>query len=279
MHVKGTRAIVTGASSGIGRAIAASLAKRGAVVTLAARRGEVLAEVVAEIAGRFPDAPPVAAVRCDVSHPKEVAWLVGSVVERLGSVDLLVNNAGISVFGETERTSVDDFRDVMEVNFYGALHCMREALPFMLGQERGLIVNVATVAALHGAPYLAAYSASKAALVALSQSLRAELDGSGVRVMLVYPGYTETEIFEREKKVGGAHRPPGRYASAPDVAERIVRAIESGARDLILTPQGRALNVLRGAVPVVVDRAMRRIARELRNEDAPASAGRKDGRP
>lgn len=268
MRIDGSRVIVTGASSGIGRALAIALAQRGAVLTLAARRREKLEEVVREVAERFPSSQIPVAVPCDVSNAADVAVLVGGAVERLGSVDVLVNNAGISVFGEEARTSVDDYRELMSVNFFGALHSMREVLPFMRRQGSGLIVNIASVAALYGVPYLAAYCASKAALVALSQSLRAELSGSGVGVMVVYPGYTETEIFEREKRVGGARRPPGKYASAADVAEAATRAIEADARDVYMTVRGRALSVLRGLAPPIVERAMRNIARELADPDA-----------
>lgn len=271
MRIDGTRVIVTGASSGIGRALAIALAQRGAVLTLAARRGDRLEEVVREVTEQFPSSPPPVAVPCDVSNAADVTVLVGGTVERLGSVDVLINNAGISVFGEEARTSLDDYQDLMSVNFFGALHSMREVLPFMRRQGSGLIVNVASVAGLHGVPYLAAYCASKAALVALSQSLRAELHGSGIRIMIVYPGYTETEIFEREKRVGGARRPSGKYASGADAAEAITRAIETDARDLYMTVRGRALSVLRGLAPPIVERAMRNIARELADPDAPRS--------
>lgn len=263
--------IVTGASSGIGRALALVLAGRGAVLTLAARRSDRIEEVVQEVRERFPSSPTPVAVRCDVSNAADVTALVGGAVERLGTVDVLINNAGISVFGEEARTSIDDYRNLMAVNFFGTVHSMREVLPFMRRQGSGLIVNVSSVAALHGVPYLAAYCASKAALVAVSQSLRAELHGSGVRVMIVYPGYTETEIFEREKRVGGARRPPGEYASAAGVAEAITRAIEADARDLYMTARGRALSVLRGLAPPIVERAMRNIARDLADPDAPRS--------
>jgi short-subunit dehydrogenase len=274
VRIDGKRVIVTGASSGIGRSLAAALAKRGAVLTLAARDRARLDAVVGEISEAYPESRPAVAVPCDVSNESEVRDLVGGVVERLGGVDVLINNAGISVFGEEGRTSTDDYRRLMSVNFFGALFAMREALPFMRRQESGLIVNVASVAALHGVPYLAAYCASKAALVAVSQGLRAELAGSGVRIMIVYPGYTATEIYEREKKAGGARRPSGRYASAESVAEAIARGIERGTRDLYLTWQGRALGVLRGLAPFIVERAMRDIARDLANPDARASGGR-----
>jgi len=162
----------------------------------------------------------------------------------------------------------------MELNFFGAVACVREVLPLMLRRDSGLIVNVATIAALHGVPHLGAYGASKAALVALSQSLRAELAGTGVGVMIVYPGYTDTEIFDVERKVGGARRPPGPYAPAEEVAEAIARGIEAGRRDLFPTARGRLLSFLSGAAPFVVERAMRRIARELRDAaDEPGPPG------
>ena len=273
MRTEGKRVIVTGASSGIGRALTLSLAGRGAVLTIAGRRGDKLEAVSREAVERFPDSPRPTAVPCDVSSYDDVVRLVGGTVERLGSVDVLINNAGISVFGEARLTSVDDFRDVMSVNFFGALHCALEVLPFMRRQDSGLIVNVATVAALHGVPYLAAYCASKSALVSFSQSLRAELAGSGVGVMIVYPGYTDTEIFASEKKVGGAVRPSGRYARAADVAETIARGMEAGGRDVILTAQGNALNVLRGLAPAVVKRVMGKMARRLSDEGGPSKGG------
>ena len=276
MRIDRKNVIVTGASSGIGRALAVSLARKGAVLTVASRSGERLEELSREIAEQFPAVPRPIAVPCDVSNPRDVAALVGGAVERLGDVDILVNNAGQSVYGEAELTSKEDFDAVMSVNLFGALHCTREVLPFMKRRESGLIVNVASIAALYGVPYLSAYCASKAALVAASQSLRAELDGTGIRIMIVYPGYTETEIFEHEKKVGGARRPPGPYASPAEVGEAIVRAIEADARDLVLTARGKALAVLRGAAPWLVERAMRRTARELRVRDK-SSGGRRGG--
>jgi len=269
MRISGKRVIVTGASSGVGRALAVSLAGRGAVLTIAARRYDKLEEVSREIAAQFPDTPDPVAVRCDVTIAGDVSTLIGGAVERLGSVDMLINNAGISVYGETRLTRPEDFRRVMSVNFFGAVQCMLEVLPFMRRQDSGLIVNIASVAGLHGIPFLGAYSASKAALIATSQSLRTELADTGIRIMIVYPGYTDTEIFEREIMVGGGKRPPARYAPVNEVAEAIVHAIERGGRDLIMTRRGKLLSVLRGAAPAVVERVMRKMASELRDPDEP----------
>jgi len=266
MIIEGKRAIVTGASSGIGRAVALELARHGAVLTLAGRRHDRLEAVAREAAQLFPSSPVPVVAPCDVTDAGQVRALIGGAIERFGDVDILLNNAGVSVFGLAERTTPRDYQDVMAVNFYGALATMREVLPFMLRRGSGLIVNVATAAALYGVPYLAAYGASKAALVAMSQSYRAELAGTGIGVMLVYPGYTQTEIFNVEKRVGGARRPPGPYATPESVAKAIARGIRSGRRDVFPTASGRALSVLRGLAPSVVERAMRSIARELRDD-------------
>jgi short-subunit dehydrogenase len=272
MRIDRKHVIVTGASSGIGRALALSLAERGAVLTVASRNRERLQELSREVTERFPAVPAPIAVQCDVSNSQDVARLVGGAIEQVGDIDILVNNAGVSVYGDAGLTSLEDYRTVMSVNFLGAVCCMRETLPFMKRRGSGLIVNVASVAALHGVPYLSAYCASKAALVAASESLRAELDGTGVRVMIVYPGYTETGIFGNEKNVGGARRPPGPYAPAQEVASAIVQAIEADAGRLILTLRGKALAILQGAAPWVVERAMRRVARELRDKGTPAGS-------
>lgn len=265
MRLRDRSIVLTGASSGIGRSLVFALAGRGAALTIGARRFDLLSEAALEAVRRFPDSPAPVPVRCDVTDARSVAELVGGAVERLGGVDVLINNAGVSVFGDEARTTMDDYRHVMDVNFYGALNCMREALPFMVRRESGLIVNVLSVAALHGVPYLSAYCASKSALCAVSQCLRAELVAAGVRIMLVYPGYTDTGIFETEKNVGGAMRPPGTYEPADAVAEKVARGIERGTSDLYLTFRGRALSVLRGLAPPMVESAMRKIARELRS--------------
>ncbi|MEW6356019.1 MAG: SDR family oxidoreductase [Planctomycetota bacterium] len=266
MDLKDKRAVITGASSGIGRALASALAGRGAAVILAARREERLNEAVEEIARRFPEAPRPVAVRCDVTDDESVRALVQRCKEQLGGIDIWVNNAGVGVYGSNEKTSMDEFRWTMDVNFFGAARCMFEVLPLMREQGSGMIVNIASVAALHGVPYIGVYAASKAALANLSQSLRAELCDTPIRVMVVYPGYTRTEFFEKEKRVGGGRRPDGPYASVEDVAESIVHAIECEKVDLVIPFQGKAMKLAEGLSPWIVEREMRKLARRLRDE-------------
>ena len=264
--IKGSRILITGASSGIGRATAFELAGKGAKLAIASRRLDPLRSVADEIKDAFPDIPAPFALPCDISDKENVSRVVKSCVGHFGGIDILINNAGIGVYGNTEMTTLEDFRSVMEVNFFGSIRCILEVLPLMKKAGKGLIINIASVAAKHGVPYLGAYSASKAALAALSQSLRAELAKSGISIMIVYPGYTQTEFFKNEKKVGGARRPAGPYASAKKVAKAIVKAIESERQDLVLSLEGKALTFSQSLMPWLVEKAMERIAYRLRDK-------------
>ncbi|HWP37097.1 MAG TPA: SDR family oxidoreductase, partial [Gemmatimonadales bacterium] len=204
MRLDGARVVVTGASSGIGRAIAEAVADHGGRLLLAARRAGPLNDVAGEIAGRHPGIPRPAVIALDVADPESGAALWRGAHAAFGGLDVLINNAGISVYGDTLASSVEDFRRVLAVNVLGPVSAMLAAMPHMVRQESGVIVNVASVAALHGVPFLAAYAASKAALASVTQTLRGELAGSGVRLICVYPGYTRTPIFGKEKRLGGA---------------------------------------------------------------------------
>lgn len=266
MRLEGKKVLITGASSGIGLALAWELAAKGAMLALVSRRKERLYDIARELEKAFPGTIPPIPMPCDVTDIKLVHHLIEYITDRFDGIDILINNAGISVYGDMEHTTMGDFRQIMEVDFFGAVHCLIEVLPLMRKAGWGLIVNIASVAALHGVPYLGAYSAGKAALAAMSQSLRAELAGSGVSIIVVYPGYTKTEIFHNEKKVGGAHRPMGNYASPKGVAKAIVKTMERGKRDLVLSSSGKALRFFRGIAPWIVERAMIKTACRLRGD-------------
>jgi short-subunit dehydrogenase len=264
-EIQGKRVLITGASSGIGRALAFAMAQKGAVLTLAARRAALLEQVAFDINTALSHLPKPLVIPCDVTNRRNVSELVELSVQKMGGIDILVNNAGIGVFGYTEKMEIQDFQKIMDVNFFGAVQCILEVLPHMTRIKKGYIVNIASVAALHGVPYLGAYGAAKAALVALSQSLRAELTGSGVSVVVVYPGYTETEFFVKEKRVGGGRRPDGSYESPDSVATKIIRGIEKNKNEIVLTKEGKVLSAIRGVLPRFVDRAMARIAHRLKD--------------
>jgi short-subunit dehydrogenase len=256
--------LITGASSGIGRAVAFELANKGARLALNARNIGRLEQIAKEIGNRFPQLPIPYPMACDISQPESVREMIRDCIKLMGHIDILINNAGIGIYGATEKTTLEDFRQVMEVNFFGSMNCILEVLPVMKKTGTGLIVNITSVAAINGIPFLGVYCASKAALASLGQSLRAELTGTGISIMNVYPGYTETNFFVNEKKVGGARRPEGPYASPEKVARTIVRSIEKGKREVILTLEGKALLITKGIAPVWVEKQLGKIAERLK---------------
>jgi short-subunit dehydrogenase len=272
MRIAGKRTVITGASSGIGRWLSAAFAEKNGALVLAARRPEPLERVAERLSASFPDAPVPQPFPCDITDRSAVRQLIQFAREHMGGVDILINNAGASLYGVTSRTTPDDFRALLDLNLFGPLYATLEVIPDMERRGRGMIVNVGSVAGLYGVPYLAAYGASKAAVAVVGESLRAELATTGIQVLNVYPGYTRTEIFARERRVGGARRPRGRYAPADRVALAIVRAIEAEKPELVLSPGGKVIARLRAVAPWAVDRAMRRVACRLRAPERPSRA-------
>jgi len=265
VDLNGARVVITGASSGIGRSLATAIAQRGGRLVLAARRADPLLDAAHAIATRCDCEAPLA-VPSDVQDPASVEYLIETAIGHLGGIDVLVNNAGTCVYGEAIRTSGEDIEDMLRVHVLGPYYGMQAVIPEMKRQGHGLIVNVASIAAFHGVPYLSSYGAAKAAEVSLSQSIRTELQGTGVDVMVVCPNYTDTNLFAAEKNVGGARRPKGRYKSADAVAESIVKAIERGRKDLVLTFEGKMLYLMRSLWPNLVDLVFNRMAARLQED-------------
>lgn len=182
--------LVTGASSGIGRAAALAFARAGARVALAARRKALLEEIAAACG------PETLVVPTDVGRRADVAAAVAAVRERFGRLDVVVNNAGVLVPGRVEEIVEADLEAMLRVNLFGALFVMQETLPLLRAQGDGVIVNVASLAGRRGYSPLGGYSASKFALIGLTEALREELTTSGVHVGLVLPGVVETPMVD-----------------------------------------------------------------------------------
>lgn len=263
LELKNKKILITGASSGIGRALASGLAEKGVELVLTARDSRKLKNVADMIQNNHPDIPKIKFIPCNLSDMQEINKLFIQCRKNQYNIDILINNAGIGVYGEIESTTIDDFKETMNVNYFGAVQCMLEVLPSMIERREGMIVNICSVAAIHGVPYLGAYGASKAALMSISQSIRAELSKSGISIMVVYPGYTETDFFIHEKKVGKAFRPKGPYAPVEIVAGEIIHAIENKSEEHILTFEGKALAATKVFFPGIVRRAMKKIAENL----------------
>ncbi len=255
-ELNGRRAIVTGASSGIGRAVALELARRGVNLVLVARREDRLAQLAGEIAalGRT-----VETVVGDVTDPETRGRAVDAAQSKLGGLDILVNNAGVGATGLFESAGAERLRRIMEVNFFALVETTRLALPLLRQGISPIIVNVSSILGHRGVPYNSEYSASKFAVQGFSESIRAELAQSGVGVLVVSPGTTETEFFDRViENTAQPKWPEHRPVSAAEVARQIARAIERGRHEIIPYRWGRVFCWLNRLSPRLVDRLMTR---------------------
>ena len=223
-ELSGRIALVTGGGRGIGRAIALSLASAGADVAVTARSSRELDETAAAIRalGRRAEA-----IVCDVSERIQVDAMIARVRTALGDPLILVNNAGIAASAKLTDTTDEMWDRMLRVNASGAFYCTRAVLPLMLAAKWGRIVNMASVAARAGAPYIAAYTASKHALLGLTRAVAAEVAGRGITVNAVCPGYVDTKMTD---------------ASAANIVKRTGRT-EEDARKILegFSPQGRLM--------------------------------------
>lgn len=227
MELKGKIAAITGASSGIGRATAIALARKGCSVVLAARRREEL-EATAAMCRQL--GVRAEAIVTDVSDPASCSRFIEQAIADFGTVDVLVNNAGFAVFDPIVSARDEDMQAMMQTNFFGAVHCTQAVLPHMLGKGSGAIVNVASIVGLMGYSRMGLYASTKFAMVGFSESLRAEVSSRGIRVSMICPGTTETEFFriaERGKIPGAARLILG--IKPETVAQAIVRAAQRGS--------------------------------------------------
>lgn len=256
--------ILTGASSGIGRAMALQLAEQGAWLSLAARntgRLEEVAEGCRQRGGR------ALVVPTDVTDQAQCRRLIERTLAEYGRIDTLINNAGISMWARFEEMQdLQPFHHIMQVNYFGSLYCTHYALPH-LKETRGRIAVISSLAGKAGVPTRSGYAASKHALVGFFDSLRIELLGSGVTVTIVYPDFVTSEI--RTRAYGADGRPlqsspvqEDKVMSAERCAALALRAIARRQREDIQTPRGKFGQWLKLIAPSLVDRiALRAIQR------------------
>jgi short-subunit dehydrogenase len=224
--------VITGASSGIGAELAHQVGRQGAKLVLAARDEARLNE----IAKQYTDA---LVVPTDVTSEQQCQNLIEQAIAKFGRIDVLVNNAGISMSAVFDQiTDLAPFRQIMEINYYGSVYCTHYALPH-LKQSKGLIVAVSSLTGKTGVPTRTAYSASKHAVQGFFDSLRIELTGTGVDVLVVSPGFIQTEMRIRAlgidgKPLGTSHLNEADVMPVDECVRQMVAAIEKRQRDLIV---------------------------------------------
>ncbi len=252
MDFKNKVVVVTGASSGIGEALARRFAALGAHVVAGARTVDKLEAVVSGLPTEGE------AVACDVTREEDCRRLIDRAVERFGRIDVLVNNAGISMRALFDDVDLDVLRRLMDTNFWGAVYCTKYALPY-IQCARGSIVGISSVAGFHGLPGRTGYSASKYAMHGLLETVRIENLKKGVHVLIVAPGFTASNVRFAALTADGSQqgvspREEGKMMTADEAARRIIKAIGRRKRTLLMDFDGKGTRILKFFVPGLLDK-------------------------
>lgn len=256
-EIRGRAAVVTGASSGIGRLVALRLGREGARLGLVARRGDELERLAAEVRGAGGEA---IALPCDVADREAVFAAAARAQKELGDVDLLVNNAGYGHHRSFLEWDVDDIERLMRVNYLGTVYWTKALLPAMVERRRGWLLFVASVAGKLAVPDESAYCASKFAMVGLAESISYEVEKDGVHVLTVCPGSIRTEFFDDEamRRMSATSR---RMMVEPEpLVDAMFDALKRGKHELTY-PRGIASGyVVRALAPALMRFSVKRTA-------------------
>ena len=259
--LKGLRVLVTGASQGIGRALAVEAARRGCLVLAAARSAELLAELASEVTTA---GGTIATVVADVTSPEDRQAMVDAARQHYGGLDVLINNAGIGATGHFMDTKPETLRQIFEVNYFGLCETIRVFLPVLKKGTTPAIVNISSVLGRRAFPARALYSASKFAVAGFSEAIRAELDKDGIDVIVVNPGLTQTNfsknLLENKARMPMDHL---RGMTSEQVARATLDAVAAGKPEVTLSFGGKMLVLVTRFAPWIVDIFAKKKVREL----------------
>ena len=256
--------VITGASSGIGRALALEFAEKGDAVVLGARSSDQLKALTHEIEEKGGEA---VWQQTDVTQEKDCQKLIALAVKHYGHIDVLINNAGISMRALFRDATVQVIQKVMDVNFWGTVYCTKAALPALL-KSKGTVVTVSSVAGIKGLPGRTGYSASKFALQGFMESLRIENLKTGLHVLMAYPGFTASNIRNTALTASGSAQgesplDEGKIMSAEAVARHIYQAVAKRKDKIVLTTEGKLTNFISKFFPSFLDKMVyRKMAKE-----------------
>lgn len=254
--MKGKVVIITGASSGIGLATATEFAKNGSSVVLAARSEDLLRKIESNLKQSGYDA---FVVKTDVSQENECKNLIDSTLKKYGKIDVLINNAGISMRALFKDVEINVLKRIFDVNFWGAVHCTKYALPHLI-QSKGSVVGVSSVAGIVGLPARTGYSASKYALHGFLETLRIENLRNGLHVLILCAGFTKSDIRKKALTANGdpqgfTPREEEKMMLPENVAKAIYRSVRKRRNYVILTLEGKMTALVKRIAPRFLERA------------------------
>lgn len=256
MKLKDKVVIITGASSGIGKALAIEFASRGANLVLGARQYVTLCEIAQSLEQQYHI--KAVAVQCDVTSETDCEHLIAQAVSTFGKIDVLINNAGISMRALFKDADIKVLKSLMDVNFWGMVYCTKYAMPELL-KTKGSVVGVSSIAGYKGLPGRTGYSASKFAMNGFLDALRVENLKTGVHVLTACPGFTASNIRNTALNKDGNQQGEStlheeKMMSSADVARIIADGVENRERTLIMTGQGKLTVFLSKLIPGVLDK-------------------------
>jgi short-subunit dehydrogenase len=231
MELKNKTVVITGASTGIGRELAILLAKEGASLALLARNESNLKNTESEVKRIHPE---VLAIPFDVQDGENAGALMNKLQQRFGSIDILINNAGVGLYGPLEKMKISDLDRVVKTNVYGLLHMTRAALPF-LKKSKGMVVNISSALSKRALPFLSAYAGTKSMVDALSDGMRLEFREYGIKVLNYCPPGVDNGFAEHAIRVEGMdpRRRERRGATSEEIARDIVKAVRKEKREVV----------------------------------------------
>ena len=252
---------ITGASAGIGRATALRLARDGAAIVACARRQDELERVGKEIEAAGGKSLTIVA---DVTSEADMDGLVARAVERFGRLDVMMCNAGFGIYGAIDEITSDQMRKLVDVNYFGTYYATRAALSVFRRQGTGHILIVSSIVGKRGVPFMGAYSATKFAQVGLAECLRAEVEGSGIHVSVVYPISTDTEFKDVMVRETGRNitESAGPRQTSEQVADAIAGALKNPVPEIYPYRKSRGLVILNAVAPGFCDRLVKKYGRQ-----------------